>query len=339
MSRHAIVIGAGVAGLATAVALRDVGWSVEVHERAGGLPSGGTALGMWPEAMDALLRLGVDEPIRRFAAHSRGASILDPRGAVVGRIPARRSAHLVSRERLLSALLDRLPSDAVHWAHPVTAPEDLPATDLVVGADGIRSRVRAQYWGRGAERALGTVAFRGVLDRPADSVTETWGPGALFGLTPMDGRRTNWFACLRRGRAGDPGDDAVPVLRHAFSAWHPAVRTVVEEVEEVDVDRRELFDVSIPDRWVRGRVALVGDAAHAMAPNLGRGACESLLDAVSLARALDAEPDVRSGLLLYDRHRRPRGRRVVRAARMLNRVATAERATRVRDAAVRLLMR
>lgn len=337
MSGQAIIIGAGVAGLATAVALRDAGWGVTVHDRAKGLAPGGTALGMWPEAMSALERLGVADGIRRHAAHSRGAALLDPRGMIIGRIPPTRSAHLVSRERLLSALLDRLPADAVHWGQRFASSDEFPTYDLVVGADGIHSLVRRRHWGSAVERALGTVAFRGVIDRPTASVSETWGRGALFGVTPMDEGRTNWFACLRRDPVGRSEEPAA-LLRDAFESWHPGVRAVLAELEGVEIDRRSLFDVRLPHPYARGNVVLIGDAAHAMAPNLGRGACESLIDAVTLARALDTEPEVASALRRYDRARRPATRRIVRTARTLNRIATAERGTRFRDAAVRALL-
>src|SRR6478735_3762004 len=114
MRKHAIIIGAGVAGLATAVALRRIGWTVSVYERASELANGGTALGMWPEAMRALDHLGVGGHIRDQAAYSRGARILDPAGSMIGQIPESRCAHLISRGRLLATLLDQLPATDIH---------------------------------------------------------------------------------------------------------------------------------------------------------------------------------------------------------------------------------
>ena len=337
MSKHAIIIGAGVAGLATAIALRQVGWTVAVHDRAGEPDSGGTALGMWPEAMRALDDLGLGEQIRGQAAYSRGARILDSKGAVIARIPETQGAHLVSRGRLLATLLDALPSGDVHWARPLTLSDGLAEADVVVGADGIHSIVRASCWNSTVERPLGTVAFRGVVDGAVASVSETWGPGALFGITPTGDGRTNWFACVRRGRLAASESGPLGTLRGLFGSWHGAVRDVLGRLEGTDIDRRALSDVSLPHSYVRDNVALVGDAAHAMAPNLGRGACESLIDAVALARALDGAPDLADGLRHYNRNRRPRTRRIVTAARILNRVATAERGTRLRNAAVGLL--
>ncbi|WP_309066810.1 FAD-dependent monooxygenase [Microbacterium sp.] len=348
MTRSAVVVGGGIAGLATAAALHACGWSVRVHERRDALAPGGTALGMWPEAMRVLDRLGAAEPVRRRAAFSRGAAILDPRGAVIGRIPDSRAAYLISRERLLTSLLERLPEDAVLWGQRWNPTDALSEADLVVGADGVHSAIRARHWGVGVERPLGTVAFRGVLERPVVSVSETWGAGMLFGITPMDDGRTNWFACLRRSRvesgpggradgAGDSGRSA-DLLRDAFATWHPGVQRVLDQLDGAEIDRRTLVDVSLAQRYAKDRVVLLGDAAHGMAPNLGRGACESLVDAVALADALEAHTAIDDALRRYDRLRRRRTRRIVSAARILNRVATAERGAALRDVAVRVLL-
>lgn len=340
MTRHAVIIGAGIGGLSAAVALRAQGWSVEVHERAHEIPAGGTALGMWPEAMTALDDLGVGDRVRERSVLSRGASILSPSGGVMGRIPDSRQARLVSRGRLLYSLHDALPSGTVRWATPLRSGDDLPDADLVAGADGIHSIVRSTCWGASpAERPLGTVAYRGVVAGNVGAVSETWGRGALFGITPSSDDSTNWFACIRADMITSTGLGPATELRERFSTWHPGVLDVVTRIDDDGVDRRELYDVSLPHPFVQHNVALLGDAAHAMAPNLGRGACESLIDAVVLAAAISSTGDLQAGLRRYDRARRRRTRTIVAAARTVNRVATARRGLRLRDGVVRVLLR
>ncbi|MDP3950470.1 FAD-dependent oxidoreductase [Microbacterium sp.] len=339
MQNHAIIIGAGIAGLSTAIALREAGWSVSVYERSEAPTSGGTALGMWPEAMRALDSIGLGDVVRRHSALSRGATILDPSGKPLGRVPATRSAYLISRERLMLALLDAVPSECIHWSHGWKSTDFYPESDLVVGADGIHSAIRLRIWGASVERPLRTVAFRGVVDQGVESVTETWGRGALFGITPTGDGRTNWFACVRRGSLLQGDADDTETLYRLFSDWHPQVRSVLGQIKLPDIDRRALSDVSLPHSYARGNTVLVGDAAHAMAPNLGRGASESLIDAVTLARALSSGGTIRDGLRRYDRARRSRTRRVVAMARTLNGIATAERGSHIRDRLLRLTLR
>jgi 2-polyprenyl-6-methoxyphenol hydroxylase-like FAD-dependent oxidoreductase len=188
-----------------------------------------------------------------------------------------------------------------------------------------------------APRVLGTVAVRGVAAGPATALAETWGRGRMFGTTARLDGRTNVYACFRTDLA-DPAELAHPqeLLRRVYAGWHRGVVDTVEDLEVATLDARPLLDVRPPARTSRGRTVLVGDAAHAMAPHLGRGACESLVDAVVLARQLSGAPDVASALAGYDAQRRRAAARVVRASRLLHDVSTARRLTGPRDLLLRV---
>ncbi|WP_432145256.1 FAD-dependent monooxygenase [Streptomyces sp. bgisy084] len=132
----------------------------------------------------------------------------------------------------------------------------------------------------------------------------------------------------------DPGREA-DTLRGWFGHWHAGVRDILDRLAEPEVLRLDLYYLDPPlPSYVRGRTALIGDAAHAMTPDLGRGACEALVDAVELARSLTAAPDVPAALRAYDRARRPATQRLVRAARLMNRMAHARRLPALRNAAL-----
>ncbi|MFP3712188.1 FAD-dependent monooxygenase [Puerhibacterium sp. TATVAM-FAB25] len=350
MHGSALVVGGGIAGLAVARGLLAAGWAVEVREREAGPPDSGTALGMWPQAMAALARVGVADAVRARSVHEPGGALLRPDGRPLARVGA--GARLISRPALHEVLLDGMPSGTVVWGAGVTAPADLrdPDVDVVVGADGIRSAVRGHAFpGAPAPRPLGTVAFRGTLPGlspgalpgTADAVTETWGRGRLFGITPQHPDAVNWFACVRRELlAGAPPDEGpAALLGRLYRGWHPAVAAVVGRLDDRRVDRRELLEVPRLPSYVAGRNVLVGDAAHAMAPNLGRGACEALLDAAALVEALVAGGTVADGLRRYDRARRGPSRRVAHGSRLMNRVSTATTAAPARDRLLSLVSR
>lgn len=339
MEGRALIIGGGIAGLATGRALLASGWDVQIRERAEGLPDAGTALGMWPEAMAALDRLGIGEGVREQAQSAVGGRILRPDGATIATIATAEPVYLIPRPALHRLLHDRLLEEAMTWGAKVTDLSDADDVDLVVGADGIHSLVREAIAGkRVATRPLGTVAFRGVVPGPVGDVTESWGKGRLFGITPHDDENTNWFAAVRAdllpGR-DDHGSDA-DLLRRLYVGWHPAVAAVLDQIEEGGVDRRRLSDLAPLRSYVRGNLAIVGDAAHAMAPNAGRGACEALIDAVALADALRTADSVATGLLRYDATRRRASRRVVALSRLMNGVATMKRAIGIRNAVVKV---
>lgn len=341
MRGKALVIGAGIAGLAVARGLLREGWEVEVRERRGSPPDIGGALGLWRGSMVALDRLGLGERVRERAERPRRAVIADPSGRALAMVDSRRTdARLISRSSLLAVLVEGLPEGVVRWNTPVTGcGDDTEGFDVVVGADGIHSLVRRTAFPEAADpRPLGTVAYRGAVPGRMETATETWGRGRLFGVTPLDAYTTNWFACLRTELLADrQGQDEVDLLRELYGDWHPMVALVLDALPGTGVDRRELYDLPALASYVRGRRVLIGDAAHAMAPNLGRGACESLIDASVLAAALGSEPTVDRALVRYDRRRRRPTRRVVHGSRVLNRLSTAVRLDGQRNRLVRVL--
>ena len=270
-------------------------------------------------------------PVWRAEAH--GA--LPPDGTEIAHLGPGRTARLVPRPALLAALAEGLPPDVIAWNAPVTDHGALPAVDVVVAADGVHSPVRAALFGV-APRLLGTVALRGTVPGPADGVTETWGPARLFGITPHDAERTNWFASVRAdvlAAAASERDDA-QALHLLYGDWHPDVRRVLAALGGTPIDRRTLLDVPPLPSYVQGHTVPLGDAAHGMAPNLGRGACEALVDATALVEALAAASDVPGALHRYDAARRRPTVRTVRLARLANRVGTARHGLAVRNAAV-----
>ncbi|UQA96878.1 FAD-dependent monooxygenase [Streptomyces halobius] len=353
--RTAIVIGGGIGGLTAAVALDRRGWSVTVLERAVALEPVGAGIGLAPNAQRALDTIDAGDAVRAMAVWQAAGDLRLPSGRRLARTDnaaaVRRFGGPVAiayRAELVGLLAARLPEGAVRTraaAELVDAgdPErdDRPArvrvaaggngdeeltADLVVAADGIHSAVRRTLFpGHPEPCYAGFTAWRFVVPAPARPYVahETWGPGSLWGTVPLHDGRVYVYATATvppRGRAAY--GERTELLRR-FGDWHHPVPDLLAAVDPAAILRNDVHTAAAPPpAFHRGRVALLGDAVHPMAPNLGQGGCQAIEDAVVLAH--EAAPDTALGpaLAAYTRQRLPRTMDVVRRARRIGRLAT-----------------
>lgn len=335
MKRAAVIIGAGIGGLSAARALKRQGWSVVVLEQSAALPASGTMLGMWPAALETLGNLGVVEASRRtdgwaHIAASSPTRLWTPAGRTLITAPGGADLNLVSRPALLAALAQDVD---ITFGTQVLETEQFSGADLVVGADGTFSRTRQRIFGdRFAPRPLGAVAWRGTAQVAVPEYGETWAPGALFGITPAGPLATNWYASIRSGRTF--AGPHLPHLQRYFGSWHHSVRQLLDKIDEDTILHHGLFETPRLPSFFRGRTVLVGDAAHAMAPFLGRGACEAILDGATLGRCVAQAPSVEAGLAAYNKARRKRTQRLVVSSRLMGQFAMLDAGAAPRNAAM-----
>ncbi len=356
-----VVVGGGIGGLAAAVALHRRGWRVEVVERAAEFTEIGAGLSLWPNAFRALSALGLAERVRTLGAVETGGGIRDRKGRWLSRtdnaeIERRYGWPLVvvHRADLVRALVEALPPDVLRpgsAVHAVRAEGDdvvvehqggILRADLVVGADGLGSVVRGQLWPHASSpRYAGHTAWRMVTEPLAEPQTEgaaTWGRGERFGFTSLPGGRVYCFATATVPTGGASPDGEYAAVLRRFGDWPDPIPALLASISDDRVLRHDVYDLPPLSTYVSGRVALLGDAAHAMTPSLGQGACQALEDAVTLAACLDTAPDVGAALAEYDLLRRPRTQAIVRRSARLGAVGqwSWAPAALVRDLAARL---
>ncbi|MFI5711126.1 FAD-dependent monooxygenase [Kribbella sp. NPDC051620] len=351
--RTAIVVGAGIGGVTAAVALEQCGWQVTVLERAAELGEVGAGISVWPGAAAVLEELGVEGIAKAARlGEAAGMRRWDGRWIVEAAELGIELPVMLHRTQLHQLITDRLgPAVTIHTGTTVTGlTQDadgvtVTATgarlagagadgaglgrvepgaagaggvgsgsaeyraELVVGADGIRSVVRGLLApGYKGPRYSGYTAYRGIAELEVeDSGGETWGRGQRFGFAKMIDGRIYWYSAVNR-EPGGPDDD----VRALFADWHEPIPALLAATPAVL--RNDIYDLQTPLLpFVHGRVLLLGDAAHAMTPNMGRGACSAIEDAGALARVLRAGDD----LSAYDAERRPATTKLVKRSRQI----------------------
>jgi 2-polyprenyl-6-methoxyphenol hydroxylase-like FAD-dependent oxidoreductase len=359
----AIIVGGGIGGLTGAIALGRAGVEAVVFERAGELREIGAAVTLWANATKALKKLGVYDAVREAGGADLGGEIRSWRGERISEISADQlrsnlgEANLaVHRADLQGALLAALPRGTVRLGSELLGFDQEGAGvvarfadgseergDLLLGADGIHSSVRARLFGRSAPRYAGYTAWRGVADvgnglLPEEVGLNLWGRGSEFGLAGIGRGRFYWFVTRNapEGEAEDAQGRKREVL-HLLGGWYEPARAAVEATAASKILRNDIYDRDPLERWGAGRVTLLGDAAHPMTPNLGQGACQAIEDAVVLGECLGEGGEVVSSLRLYEARRIPRTADVVRRSRLAGRLLQLENPLlcRLRDAVAR----
>jgi 2-polyprenyl-6-methoxyphenol hydroxylase-like FAD-dependent oxidoreductase len=347
-----LIAGGGIGGLTAGIALRRSGFDVRVFERAPEIHEVGAGLTIQSNAVLALRRLGLDEALLGSGQRLGAGSVRRPDGKVVSRADLAAVGETVGapvvaihRATLQHLLFDALGADAVETGREVAAYEAGPdgvrivfrdggeaEGSLLLGADGLRSAVRARMLGDGEPLYAGYTCWRGVTREGgpvADESSETWGRGRRFGIVPIERGRIYWFATLNTPAGGrnEPGA-AHASLAELFAGWHRPISEVLAATPAEAILRNDILHRLPAPRWVEGRVALLGDAAHPMTPNLGQGACQAIEDAVILADRLARNAaDPAAALRKYERCRKSRADAVVLASLRLGRLAQLENLT------------
>lgn len=341
--RHIVIVGAGIGGLAAALGLSRAGFRITIIERALALSEIGAGIQLSPNAMRALAALGVGDAV---AARAIQPDAIVVRNGISGRRLVtlageafrRRTGEpyrVIHRSGLQAALVDAVRSAGVDMRLSATVTDthtlgdrvevgiasggarDTVSATALIGADGVRSAIRAMVAGSATVAPANRTAWRAIVPASAENATSVglWlGPHAHLVHYPMGGGMMNVVAIVddpwRGGEWNEPGDGTA--LARLFAAWAGPARVIIAAAKELRTFALATVDPSA--RWAEGRTALLGDAAHAMQPYLAQGAAMALEDAVVLALHLDGATDIPAALHAYEAERKPRVSRVAAAS-------------------------
>ena len=327
MGPRIVIIGGGIGGLTAAAALARRGLAAEVYEQAPELKEVGAGVGLWANALWALETIGLAGAVGQLGERVDRQGVKRPDGSWLMCYPQEllekrwgagfAAVHRADLQRLLAAQLDPA---AIHLGARCTGFQDTPQAvtvhfadahevkaDVLIGADGVHSAVRATLLGPAPLRYRGYTVVRSLT--PAGSVRlpregiETWGQGARFGFAPTRGDRIIWYASWNTPAGGEHDGGLRAHLLALFGDWHDPIPAVIEATPEDTIVRNDIYDRWPARTWTRGRVALIGDAIHPMTPDLAQGACQAIIDATTLASCLAEASDPRAALREYQRRR------------------------------------
>lgn len=348
-----LIVGGGIAGLSAAAALRQRGFGVELVERDNHWSPVGGGIAVQPNAMRVLRALGIDAAVAQDGAIVRRWLFRDQEGDVLCDIqlePLWRDVGPfigIERSKLHDAL--RFAGGACRLRTWTTALNQdggrvsvafngggVGEYDLVIGGDGIHSTVRGLALGGTPPIYGGQMVWRSVAPIHAsetDSVEFWLGEGCFFGLCPVGGGRTYGFANVTQARVHDPLEGRLERLRRCFAGFGRPIRHYLDSLEgdeQIHCGPIEWLEGAL---WHRGRVILIGDAAHASSPMMGQGGSMAMEDGIVLAELLHSFGNLRQALEAFVARRKPRVDWVRQQSRAV--ADMLGRPSRVRNAALR----
>ncbi|OBJ73563.1 FAD-dependent oxidoreductase [Mycobacterium sp. 1274756.6] len=344
MARRIVIVGAGIAGLATALGLQRAGYEITVVERRTDT-STGAGISIWPNALAALDLLGAGDAVREAGGRITAGAVRWKNGSWLRRPAPERIVRalgeplvVVQRSVLRDILTAALTTGTVAYGRSVAALTDAAAgvrlrfsdgseqtVDAVVGADGTNSAVARHLNGPLPQRYTGYTAWRGIAEyvMNPDLSGLTLAPGVETGHVPMGANRTYWFTTQRTPEGSQAPNGELDYLRSEYAEWAEPIPDILAATAPDNVLRDDLYDRATARQWARGPIVLVGDAAHPMRPHLGQGGCQGLEDAAILAACVDDAADLPSAFARFVAVRRPRLRRLVRESARIGKVLNA----------------
>lgn len=343
MEEKIAIVGGGISGLATALALKRIGLTVSIYERKPENSKTGAGIVLGLNALKALDYLGVLPQIQLRGISSNQYSISDNHGKPITTIQIEQNKYplytFIYRKDLIEILLNALSGDHIFYKKKLVffttdkkrsqlffEDGTIVKTDYLLACDGVHSPIRNQLFPDKHLRYVGYTCWRGIVEDSHLHIppyySETWGPKGRFCTIPLANNRLYWYA-LKNAEANNPRLHSwkTDELLTNFYDYHYPIPEIIENTFDEDITSRDIYDLESLCQYVYDRILLMGDAAHATTPNLSQGACMAIEDAVYLAKYIKQEIDIESAMMSFEKKRLARTKKVVHESWMFGKIA------------------
>ena len=329
MNQIITIIGAGIGGLTTALALKQKGFNVAVYESAEEIKPVGAGIVLAGNAMQIFQKLGIRERIENAGNKISFLKMTDEKFNPLSTIPLTKlekkfgvfniALHRADLQRILA---EEVGYENIHLSKRLIRIQNRDTltltfddnsvlkAEIVIGADGIHSVVRNQLFKPVITRDTKQLCWRGVLntelaEKYPHLAYEAWGRGKRFGFVKMSNNTLYWFAVVNAGM------DKNTTLTEMFREFHPDILKLISGTDKDRIYENQLLDLKPFSGWHQGNVCLMGDAAHATTPNLGQGACQAVEDGYILAKLFKSGKPVENIFADYEKLRKKKAHSIV----------------------------
>lgn len=348
MKKNITILGGGIAGLSTAIALKNAGIETMVFEAAAEIKAIGAGLGLGANAIKAFKVLGIAEEVMEAGRFLPSFTLYNQKGKVINRtdsVSVSKKYGLdnftIHRADLHALLLSKINPDCIQTKKRVQRIEQnentiilhfqdgsIHETCFLIAAEGIHSVVRNYVLPDSKPRYAGYTCWRAVIDNTKlqlNDCSETWGSKGRFGIVPLAGNKIYWFACVNAS-ANDlvMKNFTVQDLLDQFAGYHHPIPSILKETKNENLIWADINDIKPINRYAFNNILLIGDAAHATTPNLGQGACQAIEDAVILANEIKRTGDVIIAFKKFEERRLKRTHWIVKTSNRIGKMAQLE---------------
>ena len=337
------IIGAGIGGLTTAIALEQKGIKTRIFEQTEQIKKVGAGIILANNAMQVYEKLGLRQIIEEHGNPISSMNITKSSLKPLSKIDLSyfEQKHntkniAIHRGTLQQILIDKLKSTKINFSHKLTSIVEITngyslefengeriQSSTVLGADGLNSVVRQNLFPNNSIRNANQICWRGITEyelpiKFRNELNEAWGKSERFGFVQISENKVYWYALKAFKKNKD--EFSINDLEKYFSDYHSIIQDIIKSTKKEQINTAEISDLKPTNIWFKENVCLLGDSVHATTPNMGQGACQAIEDAFVLSECLD-KYDIDYAFSEYQKLRLPKAHRVVKASWMVGKMA------------------